>query len=294
MLSELLSIAAPVMASTGIGWWWVRSGRPYEVGFVTNLVTTVGAPCLAFHALTTLGHGAVLVTMMAAAVAAIALCALGGMVALRAAGLPVRPLLPSVMFANTGNLGLPLAYLAFGEKGLSLAMGVFIVHSVAMFTIGAALASGQWSARALLRMPLLHAVGLAALFVVFDTAPPQWLAAATKLLGGMTIPLMLITLGVSLGRLGVGSLKRGLTIAVLRTVLGFTAALALGRLLGLDAAGRGVLVVQLSMPVAVFNYLFAERYQNAAADVASAVVLSTALSFATLPALLWFAKAGVG
>jgi hypothetical protein len=295
MLSELLTIAAPVAASAGIGWAWARTGRGYEVGFVASLITAVGAPCLAFHALSGLGDGAAQVlTMAAAALAAIALCALLGGVVLRLARLPVRPLLPSVMFANTGNMGLPLSFLAFGDQGLRLAIGVFVVHSVAMFTVGATLASGQWSGRALARMPLLYAVALAALFAALDIAPPAWLLATTRLLGGMTIPLMLITLGVSLGRLGVGSLRIGFIVALLRLALGFGVALGLGRLLDLDAVARGVLLVQLSMPVAVFNYLFAERYQTAASDVASAVVVSTLLAFASVPALLWFAKVGIG
>lgn len=298
MLAELLTIAAPVGVCAGIGWGWARCGRAYETAFVTTLISTIGAPALAFHALSGLGHDATaFATMMAAAALAIAGCALLGGAALRLAGWPVRPLLPSVMFANTGNMGLPLCLLAFGERGLGLAMGVFVVHSVAMFTVGATLASGQWSARALVRMPLLYAVALAAAFMALDIAPPAWLVATTRLLGGMTIPLMLITLGVSLGNLGVGSLKRGLGIAALRLGLGFAVALALGHALALDPVARSVLVVQLSMPVAVFNYLFAERYHSAAvvaADVAAAVVVSTLVSFATLPALLWFAKAGGG
>jgi predicted permease len=38
----------------------------------------------------------------------------------------------------------------------------------------------------------------------------------------------------------------------------------------------------------VFNYLFAMRYKTAPEEVAGMVVISTVLSFATLPLLLWF------
>ena len=51
---------------------------------------------------------------------------------------------------------------------------------------------------------------------------------------------------------------------------------------------RGVLIVQSSMPVAVFNCLFAQRNQRAPEEVAGLVVISTALSFVTLPLLLWY------
>jgi predicted permease len=42
------------------------------------------------------------------------------------------------------------------------------------------------------------------------------------------------------------------------------------------------------MPVAVFNFLFAQYYGRAYADVAAMVVISTALSFLTLPLLAYF------
>jgi predicted permease len=70
---------------------------------------------------------------------------------------------------------------------------------------------------------------------------------------------------------------------------GFLAGLLVVVLFDLDGAQRGVVLIQAAMPVAVFNYLFAQRYARAPAEVAGMVLVSTLLSFATLPALLWFA-----
>jgi len=55
---------------------------------------------------------------------------------------------------------------------------------------------------------------------------------------------------------------------------------------------RGVLVLQSTMPVAVFNFLLAERYGREPDAVAGAVVGSTIASFVTLPLLLWYLLAG--
>ncbi len=57
---------------------------------------------------------------------------------------------------------------------------------------------------------------------------------------------------------------------------------------GLAGVARGVLILESAMPVAVFAYLFAARYDTQPGEVAGTVVVSTAISFATLPALLWF------
>lgn len=40
------------------------------------------------------------------------------------------------------------------------------------------------------------------------------------------------------------------------------------------------------MPVAVFNYLFAQRYERAPSEVASLVVTSTLMAFVLLPGLI--------
>ena len=111
-------------------------------------------------------------------------------------------------------------------------------------------------------------------------------AQATQLLGNLGIPLMLLTLGVSLARLRVVGLARGITLSVLRLVMGLAIGLVVAELFTLEGVARGVFILGCAMPVAVFNYIMAERYGRRSSDVASMVVISTAISFATLPLLL--------
>jgi malate permease and related proteins len=56
----------------------------------------------------------------------------------------------------------------------------------------------------------------------------------------------------------------------------------------MTGAARGVLLIQSAMPVAIFNYLFALRYEREPADVAGMIIITTLLSFLTLPALLLY------
>ena len=49
-----------------------------------------------------------------------------------------------------------------------------------------------------------------------------------------------------------------------------------------------MVILESAMPVAVFNYLWAVRYNTAPEVVAGLVLASTALSFDTLPLLLLF------
>jgi predicted permease len=287
VFAELAAIIAPIFVCAGIGFAWARLRRPFESEFVTALVTTVGAPFLVFSSLTRLPLELAAVAEMAgAALLAFVGFALFGIAALKAARLSLRSYLPALMFPNAGNMGLPLCLFAFGEPGLALAIVFFAVSSMLQFTVGVGIAAGSADPRRLLRLPLIYAVA-AALAVMATGAPvPAWLANTAELIGGLTIPLMLFALGVSLARLQIGSLRRSLALSLVRILGGVALGFGIGWALGLSDAARGVLAIQSAMPVAVFNYLFAQLYRREPAEVAGMIVLSTLISFATLPALL--------
>ena len=60
----------------------------------------------------------------------------------------------------------------------------------------------------------------------------------------------------------------------------------MSQLLGLPPLAQSVLILQMSMPVAVYNYLFAQRARREPEYVAGLVFCSTLLSFLYLPVLL--------
>ena len=161
-----------------------------------------------------------------------------------------------------------------------------MVNVLLMFSFGVAVAAGVASWKKLLRLPVVYAVSLALVFLYTDTTPPNWLTSTTLLLGGLTIPLMLITLGVSLAGLGIKNLPRSFMLSSLRLISGFAIGWMTAELFGMEGVARGVLILQCAMPVAVFNYLFALQYNNSPEEVAGTVVISTILSFLSLPFLL--------
>jgi predicted permease len=209
----------------------------------------------------------------------------------RALRVDARAYLSCLLFPNVGNMGLPLCLLAFGDEGLALALAWFMVNSVAHFSIGVVAFSGERVHRELLSNPMVWSVLVAVLMVVGDIHLPLWLANTLELIGGMTIPLMLIALGASLATLEIGFFSRALVFSVARVGLGFLAGLLVVTVFGVTGVERGIVLIQASMPVAVFNYLFAQRYARAPQEVAGLVLVSTLLSFITLPMLLWYVLA---
>ncbi len=290
MLLRLFSIIAPVFACAAIGYVWARMRRPYDTQFVTRLIMNVGAPCLiisSFSKADGLDRSALGSVGLATAMV-VGLVAVAAIVIMRVARMDTRSYLPSVVFHNSGNMGLPLCLFAFGSDGLSLGIVVFLVVATLNFTVGVAIVSGERHPGRLLRMPLLWAAAIAIALVLGGWRLPVWIDSTVEIMGGLTIPLMLLTLGVTLGNLRIEMLGRSVIVAAMRFGLGFGAGLLVAELLRLEGVTRGVVILQASMPSAVFNYLMAARYDRSPEHVAGVVVVTTLLSFLTLPAVLWF------
>lgn len=287
MLNELFAVISPILICAGLGYAWARRGVEYPVDFVTRLVMNIGAPCLIVSSFSKTGIDIGRMVEVAAAAVAILLImlALCGLL-VRAMKLEIKTFLPSLVFPNVGNMGLPLCLFAFGETGLALGLAVFLVVFTLQMSLGIVMVAGRGKLIGLLRQPVLWATVIAVILVSSGRSLPAWLDNTTGILGGVTIPLMLVTLGVSLAQLKVAEWKHSVLFSLVRVVGGFALAVLVAGLFGLDDVERGVLILQSSMPVAVFNYLLALRFEREPGEVAGMVVLSTLLAFLLLPLIV--------
>ncbi|MFC2991280.1 MULTISPECIES: AEC family transporter [Halomonas] len=287
MIAELFAVMAPVLAGAGLGFGWVRLGHPYPVEFVTRLVFNIGTPALIIASLANaeIDAGSVGRTMLAAAVVMTAMAAATPLMA-RLLGRDWRVVLAPMMYPNTGNMGLPVVLYAFGSAGFAFGITVMVTVSLFQFTVGAVMASQGNALRTLARTPTVYAIVISLGLLLTDTELPRWLGNSVDLISGFTVPLMLITLGVSLASIQVRSLKSGVGFSLLRIPVAAGLAWGIGALLGLPPLALSVLVLQMSMPVAVFNYLFAQKAGREPEYVASLVFCSTLMSLLYLPLLL--------
>lgn len=69
--------------------------------------------------------------------------------------------------------------------------------------------------------------------------------------------------------------------------MGVVVSFSIATLFGFDGAERGAFVLQCSMPVAVYNYVYSQMYNRQPEEIASFVVVSTVMSVITVPLLLW-------
>ncbi|MBY6154829.1 AEC family transporter [Vannielia litorea] len=289
LVLTVAQIVAPVFILAAIGFAWVKLGQDYPMRFITRLVMTMAIPCLIFGALmkTEIDPQALTAVSLAALVAYLVVVAVFTVIAF-VLRLDRRTYLAPLIFGNTGNLGLPLALFAFGEEGLGFAVVIFAIMAMMSFTFGIWLVSGGGNPLKSLKEPVVIGTALGALFLWQGWQTPKWITNTVDLIAQVAIPLMLITLGVAVARLKPGDLGRSFWLSLLKAALCAAIGVGAGWAFGLEGTAFAVLVLQLITPIAVTNYLLAERFGADSTAVAGLVVASTLLSVAFLPLALAF------
>ncbi len=292
MLSELLAILAPIVISVSAGFIWGKTGSDFPADFISRIVMNIGTPCLIISVMAKVDVQPSVMGQVALATAII-MSAMGlfGWALLRWMKLEISTYLPPLIFPNNGNMGLPLCLFAYGQTGLALALGSFMVMMVATFTVGLLLVSTSEGGivkrlASIAKQPVIYAMVIAVLLLITDTELPRWISNTLDLLGGIAIPLMTIALGVSLATLRIHFWKRSLLFSVSRVGGGLLFGFIVCEFMGLTGTPRNVVLLQSAMPVAVFNYLLALRYNQKPEEVAAMVLVSTVIAFIGLPFLL--------
>jgi len=165
-------------------------------------------------------------------------------------------------------------------------MAYFAVQCLLMFSLGDAIYAGRFSLGAVFRSPILAAV-IAGVGVRLTHLPmPSLIMDTTSLLSGLVIPLMLITLGVSLASLKVHQLPSCLFWSVVRTGVAVCVGFFVAALFQLEGVARGVLIIEASVPVAVFNFLLAQKHGRDSTEVSGLILVTHLGSLLYLPFIL--------
>ena len=286
MLVRIVSILFPLFAITALGYFVARRMKP-DLSHANRLNIEVFVPALVFGAMAGKDFRiADYLPLLLAGFGVIVISGLLGWAVARACGIAPRTLVPPMMFNNCGNLGLPLAVLAFGDTALAPAVVLFVVSNLLHFSFGAWLLDPRsswlkaWQSPPVLATFAGLAVGLAGI----EVWPP--LLTSIKMVGDISIPLMLFALGVRLAESRINAVGFGLFGAVLRPLAGMAAAWALMRMIELPAREQALLLVFGALPPAVLNFMFAERYGQEPDKVASMVLIGNLAAVVFLPVAL--------
>ena len=135
----------------------------------------------------------------------------------------------------------------------------------------------------------IYGILTAFIFLYFEIKTPIFLENATFLIGYATIFLVLMSLGIALTKLKVFSFKLSLINSFTRMFIGPIIGLFLIELFDLKGVEAGVLFIQCSMPSAILTYLVGSMYspKKIVDSIASTIVVSTVISFITLPIIVY-------
>ena len=286
LLARIADVIIPVFLIVAIGYGYGRRRAP-DLSAFNRIALDVLAPLLVYSALAAkdfrLGdHVALLVGG--------AILILGsGLLAwplARAFGAQPRTLVPVVMFNNCGNMGLPLALLAFGSEHFGAAVALFSISNLLHFSLGARITSAAARSRDLLTSPLMIATLLGFASAMTELRPPDVLLSGMKLLGDALLPMMLFALGVRLTALTRQGLALGFMGALARPLIGLAIGIPLAWALGLEGAARGQLLLFAALPPAVIQFMLAERYQQEPDKVGAMIMLGNAMAVLFVPLAL--------
>ena len=205
--------------------------------------------------------------------------------------------------ATRGNIlitGLAMAYSVYGLEGVALAslpMGLFIIFNNVFCIYMLARYSPDndgkqtYYVKQILSNPVIIAVILGATVGILKIPIPSVVETSGRLLGQLTIPLVLLNLGAALDfrQLRTPTLV-GWGATFYKCLFMPIVGVPLAYLAGLRGMELGVLFLVLSSPTSTISVVFAEMFGGSRTMAANIVLLSGLLSFVVVSAGLIFLR----
>ena len=204
-----------------------------------------------------------------------------------------------VYFSNAGYVGIPALQLVFGDAAAAEGTVIVSVMIVLTLTLGVSLLEGSRSKhlhlkpllKNFLRNPLIWTIIIGTTIGLAGWHLPRPLPDTINLLAASAAPTVLVSLGIFLARNHMR--KTTLRLAALLTgikMVAIPAALGLVIWLLPNSAWLHTTFIQGSMPIAVTTFALAQLYPMNKELVSTSIVMSTLVSFVTIPLAMWLAQ----
>ncbi len=199
---------------------------------------------------------------------------------------------------NTGYLGYPLTMTLFGRENLVRAIFFDIFGSVLfVFTVGLAIAKKYGDrgsdfsiARELFAFPPL--LGLVAAFFARSFSLPAFADSAIAFLADATVPLIMLSIGLSIEFDKIfEDPKRLVAASLVKLMIAPAAALVGAWALGFSRVDMGITVLEASMPAMMFSLIIGLKYGLDVEFLPASIVGTTFLSLLTVPAWQYVIRA---
>ncbi len=208
-------------------------------------------------------------------------------------------------YSNTVLLGIPLVITAYGQAAALPLFVLIASHSLLMFPSATAIIEAgrgrhEGAKRAfagvvkgLATNPIILGLLTGLAFSLFGWTIPAPVEALAKSIGAAASPCALFALGASLTRYRiVGNLGEPLALVFMKMALHpLLVWLLAAFVFALPPLWTAVAVTLAALPTGINVYVYAQRYQLCVQTVTTAILISTAISIASLSGLLFLFKA---
>ncbi|MEJ2508831.1 MAG: AEC family transporter [Gammaproteobacteria bacterium] len=300
MFTVLTHMAA--LIACGVAWRFARPGgvdADATRRALTAVVYYLLLPALVLQVLWRAPLGLDTARIAAAAAAGVLACMLASYFICRGCRMPravTGAAILAAAFPNATYLGLPVLEATFGTWARSVAIQYdLFACTPLLLTVGILIAEALGTRNrtesplaGLLRVPPLWAAVVAVALNALAVPTNDWLDGMLSMLGSGVVPLMLISLGLSLqwGAWHFTNLKAMLPVLFVQLLLMPVVVWAVAHFIGLEGQTLQAVVLEGAMPSMVLGVVISDRFGLDTALYAAAVTTSTLLSLATLP--LWF------
>lgn len=296
----LTRVTLPIIALAALG-YGLQSWLKLDVGTLTRLQVNVVMPAFLIHFLST-GRQPLDVVWLVAGLAVVQFMILIPLGWLLVIGFRLRPSLGPIMglgtaYANVGFFGIPVTQLAFGPEYLLHQSVLTAMMTILVCTLGVWLLSPSGDGllgklRTAFETPLIPSVAVGLGLRYFAVELPPVVSQPLQLLGAIFTPLALYTLGAQIASaksLRFEALPQAI-ILVLKLAASPLITLYLCRAMGVPLDVMAVMVVAAATPVGVLITIFAAELKAEPEFIATATVLTTALSPLTVTAWIIAAR----
>ena len=290
---KLFEVLFPVFFIVGIGYYLGKKNPNFDNSFITSFASNVGTPAMVIYAITSTGISFdIYASYFIYYLIAIIGFTLTGIIILYL--LKTKDIIrevPVFILPNNGNMGIPICLFAYGSQGLGIAASISSLIILLHFTLGVFLADRKFDFKILIKNPPFYAIIISVFFLYFEIESPVYIINLTMMLTYTAIFLILMSLGIALTRFKVFSFQSAFISSIGRVIIGPIIGFLIIEFFNLSGFAAGVLLIQCSMPSAVLTYLVGSMYspKKIVDSVASMIVVSTIMSFITIPITLFFA-----
>lgn len=293
-LEILNRVTLPIISLAALG-YLLQPWLKLDIGSLTRLQVNVVMPAFLIHFLSA-GKQPLDVVWLVATLAVIQFMILIPLGWLLVIAFRLRPTMGPIMglgtaYANVGFFGIPVTQLAFGSEYLLHQSVLTAMMTILVCTLGVWLLSPNSGGmlakmRTAFETPLIPSVAFGLGLRYFEVELPPLASQPLQLLGAIFTPLALYTLGAQIAS------ARSLRFEWLPQTIILTLKLAVSPIITFYLCGfmgvpldvTAVLVVAAATPVGVLITIFAAELKAEPEFIATATVISTALSPLTVTA----------